>query len=268
MGRTGERGKEGEHKVRPYTRIMLGAPRPAPGLCLAVSLPHLVRRAGPHPRRPRHPPGLYDAALDDIGESGAGPPPRVRCSTGLALAVAALGSLARDALGGGSGDTGNPRGRPARPAGRPAVRRVPAVRGRACTRRFHPSVRSRSPIPSPPSLLWTLAAGHRRRRGFHYSPGVWRALLGMTLGPQIFGHTLLNWSLRHYPSSTVAFAILLEPILDRRDGLVAAPPRPSPPSRCSAACSSWSPSPSSSGSRQRRSGWKTRRWGRAACGII
>ena len=47
----------------------------------------------------------------------------------------------------------------------------------------------------------------------HYSPGVWRALLGMTLGPQIFGHTLLNSSLRHFPSSTVAFAILLEPIL-------------------------------------------------------
>ena len=47
----------------------------------------------------------------------------------------------------------------------------------------------------------------------HYSPGVWRALLGMTLGPQVFGHTLLNSSLRHFPSSTVAFAILLEPIL-------------------------------------------------------
>ncbi len=47
----------------------------------------------------------------------------------------------------------------------------------------------------------------------HYSPGVWRALLGMTLGPQIFGHTLLNWSLRHFPSSQVAFSILLEPVI-------------------------------------------------------
>ena len=47
----------------------------------------------------------------------------------------------------------------------------------------------------------------------HYSPGIWAALLGMTLGPQIFGHTLLNWSLRHYPSSIVAFAILLEPVI-------------------------------------------------------
>ena len=46
-----------------------------------------------------------------------------------------------------------------------------------------------------------------------YSSGVWGALLGMTLGPQIFGHTLINWSLRHFPSSQIAFAILLEPIL-------------------------------------------------------
>jgi len=46
-----------------------------------------------------------------------------------------------------------------------------------------------------------------------YSSSVWRALLGMTLGPQIFGHTLLNWSLRHFTSSLVAFSILLEPVI-------------------------------------------------------
>jgi len=56
-------------------------------------------------------------------------------------------------------------------------------------------------------LLWQGGAT------FHYSPSVWRALLGMTIGPQIFGHTLLNWSLRHFPSSRVAFAILLEPVI-------------------------------------------------------
>ncbi len=60
--------------------------------------------------------------------------------------------------------------------------------------------------------LWAMLVGSGGAR-FHYSAGVWRALLGMTLGPQIFGHTLLNWSLRHYPSSTVAFSILLEPVL-------------------------------------------------------
>jgi drug/metabolite transporter (DMT)-like permease len=62
------------------------------------------------------------------------------------------------------------------------------------------------------AVLWAalLARGQVR---LHYSPAVWRALLGMTLGPQIFGHTLLNWSLRHFPSSTVAFSILLEPVI-------------------------------------------------------
>ena len=35
----------------------------------------------------------------------------------------------------------------------------------------------------------------------------------MTLGPQIFGHTLLNWSLRHFTSSLVGFFILLEPVI-------------------------------------------------------
>ena len=37
-------------------------------------------------------------------------------------------------------------------------------------------------------VLWTLLLGTGGAR-LHYSPGVWRALLGMTLGPQIFGHT-------------------------------------------------------------------------------
>jgi len=46
-----------------------------------------------------------------------------------------------------------------------------------------------------------------------YSGGVWAAILGMTLGPQIVGHTLLNSLLRHFPSSLVAFSLLLEPVL-------------------------------------------------------
>lgn len=61
-------------------------------------------------------------------------------------------------------------------------------------------------------LLWTLLL-LRGGVTLGYSPGVWRALLGMTLGPQIFGHTLLNWSLRNFSSSIVAFSILLEPIM-------------------------------------------------------
>ncbi len=46
-----------------------------------------------------------------------------------------------------------------------------------------------------------------------YSAGVWGAILGMTVGPQIIGHTLLNSLLRHFPSSVVAFSLLLEPVL-------------------------------------------------------
>lgn len=60
--------------------------------------------------------------------------------------------------------------------------------------------------------LW---AGLLARGGItvHYSAGVWAAILGMTIGPQILGHTLLNSLLRHFPSSTVAFSLLLEPVI-------------------------------------------------------
>lgn len=61
-------------------------------------------------------------------------------------------------------------------------------------------------------LLWAVLLA-RGGATWAYSPSVWKALLGMTLGPQIFGHTLLNWSLRHFTSSLVGFFILLEPII-------------------------------------------------------
>ncbi len=62
------------------------------------------------------------------------------------------------------------------------------------------------------AILWAalLAQGGAT---LSYSPGVWGALLGMALGPQIIGHTLLNVSLRHFSSSVVGFAILLEPVI-------------------------------------------------------
>lgn len=85
-----------------------------------------------------------------------------------------------------------------------------------CVEGLHETVSSQRQVTVAYSVaalvLWALLLGSGGAR-VGYSPGVWRALLGMTLGPQIFGHTLLNWSLRHYPSSTVAFSILLEPIL-------------------------------------------------------
>ncbi len=62
------------------------------------------------------------------------------------------------------------------------------------------------------ALLWAALLA-RGGATLSYSVSVWKALLGMTLGPQIFGHTLLNASLRHFSSSTVGFAVLLEPVI-------------------------------------------------------
>ncbi len=60
--------------------------------------------------------------------------------------------------------------------------------------------------------LW---AGYLAQGGMtvRYSAPVWGAILGMTIGPQILGHTLLNSLLRQFPSSVVAFSLLLEPLL-------------------------------------------------------
>lgn len=85
-----------------------------------------------------------------------------------------------------------------------------------CVEGLHETVSSQRQVTLAYSvaaaILWTVLL-LRGGATLSYSPRVWKALLGMTLGPQIFGHTLLNWSLRHFSSSLVAFSILLEPIL-------------------------------------------------------
>lgn len=85
-----------------------------------------------------------------------------------------------------------------------------------CVEGLHQTISSQRQVTLAYSVaacfLWSLLL-LRGGATFHYSPRVWRALLGMTLGPQIFGHTLLNWSLQNYSSSVVAFSILLEPII-------------------------------------------------------
>ena len=85
-----------------------------------------------------------------------------------------------------------------------------------CVEGLHETISSQRQV----TLAYSVAAGLlwaallvRGGATLTYSPSVWKALLGMTLGPQIFGHTLLNWSLRHFHSSVVAFSILLEPII-------------------------------------------------------
>ena len=85
-----------------------------------------------------------------------------------------------------------------------------------CVEGLHETISSQRQVTAAYSVaagvLWAVLLA-RGGATLAYSAGVWKALLGMTLGPQIFGHTLLNWSLRHFTSSLVAFSILLEPII-------------------------------------------------------
>ncbi len=85
-----------------------------------------------------------------------------------------------------------------------------------CVEGLHKTISSQRQVTAAygvaAALLWAALLA-RGGVTLAYSSSVWRALLGMTLGPQIFGHTLLNWSLRHFTSSLVAFSILLEPVI-------------------------------------------------------
>lgn len=85
-----------------------------------------------------------------------------------------------------------------------------------CSEGLHASVSSQRQVTVAYSVAATVLWAALLMEGgatLSYSPAVWGALLGMTLGPQIIGHTLLNASLRHFPSSVVAFAVLLEPAI-------------------------------------------------------
>ncbi len=46
----------------------------------------------------------------------------------------------------------------------------------------------------------------------HFSQLGWLCLIGLALGPQLLGHTGINWSLKHLTPALVAIAILAEPI--------------------------------------------------------
>ncbi len=45
-----------------------------------------------------------------------------------------------------------------------------------------------------------------------FTPIAWACLAGLAIGPQLLGHTGINWSLKHAPATVVAVAILGEPI--------------------------------------------------------
>ena len=62
-----------------------------------------------------------------------------------------------------------------------------------------------------------------------YSGEAWFWLFAVTLGPQILGHTVLNWALRYVETSIISGTILAEPVvsallawlvLSERPGLV------------------------------------------------
>ncbi len=45
-----------------------------------------------------------------------------------------------------------------------------------------------------------------------YSNLAWACLAGLALGPQLLGHSGINWSLKHIPATFIAIAILGEPV--------------------------------------------------------
>jgi len=46
--------------------------------------------------------------------------------------------------------------------------------------------------------------------GYHKS--TWIVLIALAIGPQILGHTVFNWGLRHLPTSRIAMLIVAEPL--------------------------------------------------------
>lgn len=45
-----------------------------------------------------------------------------------------------------------------------------------------------------------------------FSPLAWACLIGLALGPQLLGHTVFNWALKHVSATFIALTILGEPI--------------------------------------------------------
>ena len=46
-----------------------------------------------------------------------------------------------------------------------------------------------------------------------YPGDTWWAILGIVIGPQLMGHTLINWSLRDIDATTVSVTMLAEPVI-------------------------------------------------------
>lgn len=58
-------------------------------------------------------------------------------------------------------------------------------------------------------LIAALATGHT---SLAYPPEVWLVLIGLAVGPQLIGHTTINFAMRHFSALLVTIAILGEPV--------------------------------------------------------
>jgi drug/metabolite transporter (DMT)-like permease len=58
-------------------------------------------------------------------------------------------------------------------------------------------------------LIAALVAGYT---AIDYPPEIWLVLLGLAVGPQLIGHTTINFAMRHFSALLVTIAILGEPV--------------------------------------------------------
>lgn len=58
-------------------------------------------------------------------------------------------------------------------------------------------------------LIAALASGYT---SLSFQPEVWLVLLGLAVGPQLIGHTTINFAMRHFSALLVTIAILGEPV--------------------------------------------------------
>jgi drug/metabolite transporter (DMT)-like permease len=78
--------------------------------------------------------------------------------------------------------------------------------------RAHGTARTVTWIYSAAALCLCLVAVFVGQAALPPTPIAWLAVGGMALFPQLVGHTLFNWSLRHFSAGQVACAALLEPV--------------------------------------------------------
>jgi drug/metabolite transporter (DMT)-like permease len=67
-------------------------------------------------------------------------------------------------------------------------------------------------VYSAAALVLVVTAAVSGTALFGYTTLAWVCLAGLALGPQLLGHSGINWSLKHIPATFIAIAILGEPV--------------------------------------------------------